>query len=154
MGGLMSRNKGKTWERFVARQWSLATGVSTLRGLGQPRSGGEVPDVDADGWWIEAKREHKCSPLAALAQAELACGKSGRLPIVVYKDDHLPACVALRLPSLLYALRLGFTAKGEHSTSGSPRLAVVTLSLDAWLGILAAFHGQPWPPLDLETSNA
>mgnify|MGYP007082287255 CR=1 FL=1 len=68
----MQRRKGAGWERELAAHLR-SEGIEAQRGIGQARRSSEVPDVDVDGWWIEAKRHQRTNPKAALQQAIGQC---------------------------------------------------------------------------------
>ncbi len=51
------------------------------------------PDVDAPPFHVEAKREKKPSPRAALAQA-VADAAPGRIPVAVLRDDAVCGAAA------------------------------------------------------------
>jgi hypothetical protein len=99
----MSRRKGSRFERAVSHAVALIW-PETKRGLGQARSGGEVPDVNAPGLWIECKRAIRTNPRAALAQAIEASKLSGRTPIAVCRDNRERAFVVLRFEDFLRLL--------------------------------------------------
>lgn len=80
--GARSRRKGAAYERELANRWrDSGLWPEARRGVGQARSGGEVPDVDGTPFWIEAKCQARPNVYAALEQAEEAT--DGRTPIVV-----------------------------------------------------------------------
>ena len=88
------RRKGAAFERDNVHAFANAMpGCSVKRGL-QSRSGEEVPDVDADPFWVECKVGKRHSPRAALAQAT-ADAKPGRIPVAVIKDDRQSPFVVL-----------------------------------------------------------
>lgn len=84
--GAMSRRKGATFERELAR-YLTDNGLESKRGIGQARSASEVPDVELDGYWIEAKRHQRTNPKAALAQAIEANGDNGTRPVAICRDN-------------------------------------------------------------------
>ena len=90
------RTKGATWERELSARWR-ASGVypDARRGIGQARSGGEVPDVDGTPWWCELKCGARPDVLGALRQGEDA--SDGRPVLVVVKRDRVEPVVAMRL---------------------------------------------------------
>lgn len=98
--GSKSRRKGSRFERAVSHAFALIW-PETKRGLGQARSGGEVPDVNAPGLWVECKRMIRTNPRAALAQAIEASKGSGRTPIAVCRDNRSEAFAVLRFADLL-----------------------------------------------------
>jgi hypothetical protein len=95
-----SRNKGAAFERSIANELHLLTGVSFKRDLEQYRAadhGDLIPD-DAD--WpfvIECKayaHGKTCRP-AWKQQATKAAVAAGKMPCVVYKYDRVPVRVAV-----------------------------------------------------------
>ena len=99
--GKSSRQKGQRGEReavkFAARFFPAAK-----RGLGQARSGGDVPDVDGTPLWIEVKRRSGIAALRFLGQALEAT--DGRLPVVLMREDDDPRWVAMLDAGALFAL--------------------------------------------------
>jgi len=83
--GLYSRNKGKRWEREVARLMREIFGNSVHRGW-QARSPEDACDVDGTPFWIECKVGRKTNIKAALSQS-LNTAKKGRCPVAICKDD-------------------------------------------------------------------
>jgi len=103
MMGLMQRNKGKVWERKVAQRFrDVLPGVGIKRGW-QTRNGADAPDVDVPTLWPECKHQRKCSPAAALRQAQTAEGAAGggRIPIAVCKDNGQDPFVVLDFDDFL-----------------------------------------------------
>ena len=110
--GRMQRNKGAKWERELA---IMLRGIypGARRGLSQPRSGCDVPDVeDAGPYWWEAKHGKQVNLRAALRQAieaeaawRAAHPESGpRVPVVVAKDDRREPVALLPLEAFLSLL--------------------------------------------------
>ena len=98
--GRGARIKGAAFERKIAEELTALTEFSWKRGLGQTRRGGaEVPDVHCDDLkhiHIEVKRQKQCSIKAAMRQAVGDVEESGKLPIVITKDDRQPIYVTMR----------------------------------------------------------
>lgn len=68
--GRQNRARGGAYERYVAKQMTHAF-PGARRGIGQARSGGDVPDVEGCGpYWIQCKSTRAPNLFAALAQAE------------------------------------------------------------------------------------
>ncbi len=136
--GRLSRQKGKKWEREVARRFREALGLPAdvvKRGLGQARSAGEVPDVDGvPGYWPECKntdRKHH-DPHGALAQASTAVQESSdpsRVPVAICKVDRSPPTATMYLDDLVDLV---------HSAGGSDGSVPVTFDLDAFLRLITA----------------
>lgn len=84
----LSIRKGKNFERELAA-YLRSHGVTAERGIGQARRSSEVPDVDVEGWWIEAKRHQRTNPKAALQQAIGDANENGegRVPVAVCRDN-------------------------------------------------------------------
>lgn len=92
--GKRSREKGACFERAVA---IVMRGLypSARRGIGQARSGGEVPDVDGTPWWVEAKHRRRVSVMAAWRQATDA--RDERPALVVTREDRGPTLVTMAI---------------------------------------------------------
>ncbi len=98
--GKLSRTKGATWERELARRFGeVMPGAKVRRGL-QDRDGVEAADVDCPCFWVEAKHQRKPRPRAALEQAEEAAPK-GRVPVAVIKEQRKRPYVVIRLDEFL-----------------------------------------------------
>jgi hypothetical protein len=100
-----SRNKGSGFERDVARDLFLLTGVSFARNLEQVRAvdcGDLVPDNPAFPFLIECKRYAAgVSCLTAWKdQASRAAEKTGKIPAVVFRFDRQPVRVAVPLSAI------------------------------------------------------
>jgi len=96
-GGKASREKGKRFERAVARLFRDELGLDAWRGR-QERTGESAPDVDVPGLWVECKSQRLTNPRAALAQAIAdSKGSPDRIPIAVTKDDRQVPIVTMRL---------------------------------------------------------
>ncbi len=95
----MSRNKGATYERDVARELHGLTGIAFKRNLEQVREdahGDLVTDEAAWPFTIECKRKAVKSSLPAWrAQASAAARKAGKLAVVVYRFDREPTRVSV-----------------------------------------------------------
>jgi Holliday junction resolvase len=100
-----SRNKGSSFERDIARELELLTGVSFKRDLEQVRAsehGDLIASDPAFPFLIECKRYasgNGCKP-AWQEQATRAAAKNGKLPVVIYKFDRLPIRVAVPMQAL------------------------------------------------------
>jgi len=94
--GRGARAKGANFERELAKIIQAATGLDAKRGLAQTRGGGaEVSDVEVDYIHIEAKRHKRCNIKAALRQAITDSTVSGKIPVVITKDDREPILVTM-----------------------------------------------------------
>ena len=88
MSGRKSRTKGAAWEREVARRFREAMpGCDAKRGW-QQRSGAEMADVELPFFWPECKVGKKPPIRAAMQQAYSDAEGSGRMPIVIIKEDR------------------------------------------------------------------
>ncbi len=68
--GKLSRRKGAAYELTVAKLMSEIF-PGARRGIGQARSGGDIPDVEGCSYfWVQTKHEKSPSLYAALKQAE------------------------------------------------------------------------------------
>lgn len=100
------RAKGANAEREVAallvHLWPGAR-----RGLGQARSGADVPDVDGSPLWVEVKHRRQVSVFAAIKQAKTAMLKSTRrwlAPVVIHKRQNDREWLTTMPFSLFYGL--------------------------------------------------
>jgi hypothetical protein len=108
--GRSQREKGKRWEREVARLYREAVGAGKRTGWHQSH-GLEVADVSVPlplpghprGVWNECKHHARVAMRRALEQALDAC-PPGHLPVAVCKDDRKEAVVVLRLTDWLALL--------------------------------------------------
>lgn len=85
--GKQQRSKGQRGEREAAKALQ-ALWPDAKRGLGQARSGGDVPDVDGTPFWCEVKRRQSIAALRYLEQADAAT--DGRPPLVLMREDTAP----------------------------------------------------------------
>lgn len=94
--GRLSKNKGKRWERAVARVLRAFLGESIHRGNQSHRGGrgaGEGADVDGGPFWVECKHEKSCNLWKAMRQAdaEIAAKEGESRPsLVIAKQDKKP----------------------------------------------------------------
>lgn len=98
--GAMSRRKGATFERELARRWRESRLFPQAeRGLSQTRDGGECCDVEGTPYWIEAKRRERGFVESALEQAERARAAAGdaRPVVVVTKRNRAAALASMRV---------------------------------------------------------
>jgi len=108
MSGLHSRNKGKRFERFVAKMMKTIYGDVVRRGW-QSRSGQDEPDVICPDWWIECKHYAKRVDLyAAIKQSCHDFDRSPdkklarqKIPIVVHKVDDKPELVTMMMSDFI-----------------------------------------------------
>jgi Holliday junction resolvase len=104
-----SRNKGATFERDIARELNLLTGVSFKRDIEQYRAadrGDLIADDDAWPFTVECKRYRAgdgCKD-AWIAQAVKAAKAAGKLPCVVFKFDRKPIRCAVPFEAIAAAL--------------------------------------------------
>lgn len=105
MTRINSRNKGATFERDIARELELLTGIRFARNLEQSRAVDHCDLLPSDPAWpfsLELKRYSEgvgCKP-AWWAQASRAANKIGKLPCVVYKYDRRDVRVCLPIQLL------------------------------------------------------
>ena len=104
--GKLSRTKGKVFEREVAKAFR-AVFPETKRTLTQQRDSGEAPDIDAPGYWVEAKHHRKVPIRKAFEQAvdEVQRAKSNSVPVAVTKDNGKEILATMRLPDFLALLQ-------------------------------------------------
>lgn len=109
-----SRDKGASFERAIAKELELLTGVRFKRDTEQYREselGDLVPSDPAWPFSLELKRyaEGK-SPLQAwFDQAERAAAKSGKFPALIWKYDRLPVRCAVPFAAIGKAVGGTFT---------------------------------------------
>jgi hypothetical protein len=94
----ISITKGKNFEREVAAKLREVY-PEARRGLAQPRSGDETPDVDGTPFWVECKVGQRINVQAALSQATDAT--DGRPPLAVCKVDREPATATMLLSDFI-----------------------------------------------------
>jgi hypothetical protein len=105
--GKASRDKGKRWERAVAKDLREIYGQRIRRGW-QAREGDDEADIHGTPWfWYECKHHKLVNYRAALRQAT-AAAPEGLRPVVVAKDDRLDPVVVLYWRDWLWLLRLLF----------------------------------------------
>lgn len=90
--------KGKTFERDVAKALRVVY-PEARRGLAQPRSGDETPDVEGTPFWVECKVGQRINVQAALSQAQDAT--DGRPPLAICKVDREPATATMLLSDFI-----------------------------------------------------
>jgi hypothetical protein len=95
--GRLSRRKGGSWEREVARRFARVFSDDGVRRGLQFRDGAECPDVITPALWVECKRGRRTNPRAALAQAVEDSKGHLLIPVAVCKDDFEAPFVVLRL---------------------------------------------------------
>ena len=94
--GRAQREKGKRFERTVARRLrDCMPGADVRRGW-QSRSGQDAPDVTADPFWVECKHQSRPSIGAAIRQATSDCPEH-RIPVAVVRQDRNPATATMLL---------------------------------------------------------
>ena len=96
--GRRSRDKGADFERGVAIALRPVW-PGSRRGIGQARSGGEVPDVDGTPWWIEAKNRKRVCIARAYQQA--AAATDGRPSLSITRENRGPILVTMALADFL-----------------------------------------------------
>jgi len=104
--GKLSRTKGKTFERTVAKAFREVF-PDAKRTLTQQRDSGEEPDINVPGWWVEAKHHRKVPIRKAFEQAvdEVGRAKSKGKPVAVTMDNRTEPLATLRLPDFVEMLR-------------------------------------------------
>ncbi|MCC7536229.1 MAG: hypothetical protein IT379_08445 [Deltaproteobacteria bacterium] len=112
-GGAAARRKGADFERWLVHRFAEVFGDGKVRRGLQFRSGEEVPDVDAPGLWIEAKRRKRVHVRAALDEAVGDALGKGRWPVAVCKEDGAEPFVVMRLDDFLDLLREWWSTRGQ-----------------------------------------
>src|SRR5574343_717988 len=101
MSGLMSRNKGKRFEREVAARFRTIYGDKVKRGW-QTRAGSkDAPDVCGTPFAIECKHQARPNVFAAYEQACEAARHNGGIPLAVVKKNRGEALAVIELGYLL-----------------------------------------------------
>lgn len=111
-----SRAKGASFERAIAQELELLTGVSFKRDIEQYRAGEHGDLIASDPAWpftVECKRYAQGAGCldAWKDQASRAANASGKLPAVVFKFDRIPVRVAVPFTAIAEAY-------GGNDTSG------------------------------------
>ena len=116
--GKGARAKGFQFERDFAKMLTERLGVPFQRGLGQSRAGGtEVCDVystEVPWMHIEAKRQKRCSIKGAMKQAVGDVVESGKMPIVITKDDREPIFVTMHFEDWVLMLEAFLSQDSEE----------------------------------------
>ena len=103
--GKSSRTKGATFERDIARELFLLTGVTFKRNLEQTRQAdhGDLVADDAD-WPFSCELKRYASGISCLSswkvQASKAAALCGKIPAVIFKFDRQPIRVAVPIDVL------------------------------------------------------
>lgn len=127
--GRRSKRKGKTYERFVAESFRPLY-PKAIRGIGQARAAGEVPDVKGTPFWIECKHRQKLNVVEALEQAIV--GLADYLQRGGSPQDYAFPVVVARL---------------DRGLPGAARQDLVVLRLADFLSLLAGSSGGAPPAL-------
>ena len=95
-----SRNKGSTFERDIARELELLTGIRFKRDIEQYRAADHGDLIPSDPAWpfvLECKRYASGTgcKLEWQAQAGKAAAAEGKLPAVIFKFDRRPVRVSV-----------------------------------------------------------
>lgn len=114
-----SRNKGSTFEREIAKELFLLTGITFRRDLDQYRSndlGDLICDEQAFPFTIECKRYAGGGFQAAWwAQASKAALAAGKRPAVIYRFDRQPVRVRVQLRAAMECISRGkWSAEDAH----------------------------------------
>lgn len=114
-----SRNKGASFERDIAKELFLLTGIELRRDLDQYRAsdlGDLICDDPALPFTIECKRHAGGGFQAAWwAQASKAALASGKRAAVVYKFDRQPIRVRVQLRAAMECISRGnWSAEDAH----------------------------------------
>lgn len=100
-----SRNKGASFERDIAQQLFLLTGIGFKRNLEQSREAAHG-DLIADdpAWPFSCELKRRAQGISCLTawkqQASKAAAMCGKIPAVVFKFDRQPVRVAVPLACL------------------------------------------------------
>ena len=101
------RNKGASFERQIAADLQAELGISFKRDLEQYRAGAHadlIPDDDAFPFTLELKR-YKDGPVGGAkdwwSQVQVAAGREGKIPALIYKYDRQPVRCVIPLDALV-----------------------------------------------------
>lgn len=119
--GRRARRKGSNYEREVADALR-ALFPQAMRGIGQARASGEVPDVQGTPFWIECKHRRALNVTAALEQA--------RMELMRYEASG--GTKKYLCPLLV--------ARLDRGAPGSTRTDLAVLRLDDFLALLRRSH--------------
>jgi hypothetical protein len=99
-----NRTKGATYEREVAADLLLLTGIGFERNLEQVRKAGQgdlIPDDEAWPFTIECKRVESKLRMAEWRRQAVEAAKASRLlPAVVYRQNSQPTRVSVPLSAI------------------------------------------------------
>ena len=132
-----SRNKGATFERDLAKELFLLTGIKFERNLEQVRTVDNSDLTPSDPAWpfaIEAKRYkagNGCKP-EWKAQASRSAAKIGKFPCVVFKFDRLDIRVAVPFAAIAAALDSNPSTPDEWAEITLDGLAYLAREIMAW----------------------
>lgn len=129
--GLLSRRKGKSFEREVAIAFRRVY-PGAKRTLTQQRDSGEAPDIQIPGWWVEAK-SHKRVPIRkAFDQAvdEIARAKSTDKPVAVTKDNACDPLATMDLEDFISLLNDNENLRTEFQAMRAEILSLQTQLAD------------------------
>ena len=103
-----SRNKGASFERTIAQELELLTGISFKRDIEQYRAGEHGDLIADDAAWpftVECKRYAQGAGCldAWKDQATRAAAAANKLPAVVFKFDRIPVRVAVPFSAIAVA---------------------------------------------------
>lgn len=95
-----SLEKGKKFEREVAKELFDLTGITFARNLRQYQQAGNddlIPDDPAFPFSLELKRRAKAHTCVGVWkwQAEEAAEKQGKMPAVIWRGDHMKSRVSV-----------------------------------------------------------
>ncbi len=115
MGGRMSRNKGKTGERELAKKLTELFGEECRRSQQYCGDAGDSDVVGLPGIHAECKRTESLRLWAALEQAAHD-SKDGNIPMVFHRPNKRPWVVLMYLDDLPKAAQqLFLLLAGKHS---------------------------------------
>lgn len=129
-----SRNKGASFERTVAKELFLLTGVSFSRNLRQYQGKGLddlTPDNDAWPFSIECKSSASGTGCRPAWQDQAIVGAGDKLPCVIYKYDRRPIRVSVPFAALNASFDTPADANGEWADISLGGLAYLAAEIMA-----------------------
>ena len=114
----MQRNKGKAFERFIARALRELYGDRVRRGW-QARDGADAPDVEGTPFHVECKHHKRPSVHAAVRQAlaDRAKAKDTRPLLVVTRENRGRVVVSFLWEEWLAAERVRNRMEGHETAA-------------------------------------
>lgn len=110
--GKYQRQKGHSFERWVANRLSARLGRQINRNIGQARDGGD--DITVSNFRIECKRRRKIGVYPWFKQVQETCRRD-ELPIVVLQADYQEPLALIPLEALLDYIDICLTNREKNN---------------------------------------